>query len=292
VELSLHGNYLAVALASTPDEDRAQAQVLRFDLTAAKAETLMDEHVAIGFNGGPGIRVSTLSTGEVLAAYENGPCTQLWLLAPGESPRPISPDGFEVFDYVADAGGTWLAIVASDTHTSLGASERQLLVGQREQSVWHFFRPMAGVYAMPRWRHDGRLEVLCGDNGRWSKRICTSGETEPVNGSEWCESFFVSKHSVEYDFVRLPGPLHRQAAVILLPRVHHECVVGAQSCFFFRLLFSISRSLASDGYSVLVLNGPGAIGRGRSRREPSGSYFGELRSAMDDLAESQRIEGC
>ena len=291
IKLSLHGNYLVVVLGSTTVKDRAQVRIVRFDLTTSKMETLMDEHVAIGFNGGPGINAATLSTGEVLAGYESGACTQVWTLAPGASPKPISPDGFEVFDFVVDPTGTRLAIIASDTHTSLGASERQLLVGQREQSGWRFFTPVAGIYEMPRWRQDGKLEVLCGDNGRWTRRICTPDETDSVGGSGWCKSIRVSKGSVEYDFVRLPGPQHRQAGIILLPRLHQQFVAGAQSFFFHHLLFSIARCLALDGYSVVVLSGPGAIGRGRLRREPAGSYFAQLRSAIHDLAQSLRAEG-
>ena len=42
----------------------------------------------------------------------------------------------------------------------------------------------------------------------------------------------------------------------------------------------------------MILNGPGAIGRGRSRREPAGSYFIRLESVARDLAQSLRSEGC
>lgn len=292
VKLFLHGNYLVVVLESATVKDRAQVRIVRFDLTTSRMETLMDEHLAFGFNGGPGIRAVTLGTGEVLAAYESGACTRVWSLEPKGPPKPISPDGFEVFDFVVDQSGTRVAVIASDTRTSLGASERQLLFGQSESGDWRFFPPSAGVYDMPRWRHDGELEVLCGDNGRWSRRICAPGETGAVESSGWCQSSLVSKGSVEYDFLRLPGPQHRQAGIILLPRLHQQFVAGAQSFFFHQFLFSIARSLAVDGYSVVVLSGPGAIGRGRLRREPAGSYFAQIRFAIDDLAQSLRAEGC
>jgi alpha-beta hydrolase superfamily lysophospholipase len=267
-------------------------RIVRFDLTTSEAATLMDERLAFGFNGGPGIDAAALGTGEVIARYEKGACSRVWALAPGASPEPITPDGFEVFDFVADSSGTRLAVIASDTHTSLGVSERQLLVGQREHGGWLFFKPVAGVYEMPRWRQDGRLEVLCGDNGRWTRRICIPDETVTAGGPGWCESVRVSRDGVEYDFVRLPGPQHRRAGIILLPRLHQQFVAGAQSFFFHHLIFSIACGLALDGFSVVVLNGPGAIGRGRLRREPDGSYFAHLRSAVRDLAQSLRDEGC
>lgn len=292
VKLSLSGNYLVVALGSTIVKDRARVRILQFDLVTRKMETLLDEDLAFGFNGGPGISAVALSTGEVLAAYENGKCSQVWTLAVGTSPKPISPDEFEVFDFVVDPSGNQIAIIASDTQTSLGVSERQLLMGQKEQSEWHFSTPVAGVYDMPRWRHDGQLEVLCGDYGRWTRRIFAANETNAVVGSGWCQSTSIYKDSVEYDLVRLPGPQHRQAAVILLPRLHQQFVAGAQSFFFHHLLFSIARTLAQEGYTVVALNGPGAIGQGRVRREPAGSYFAQLRSALNDLSQSLRAEGC
>jgi prolyl oligopeptidase family protein len=292
VKLSVSGNYLVLALGSTVVKDRARVRIVRFDLVTSKMEMLLDEDLAFGFNGGPGISAVALSTGEVLAAYENGGCSQVWTLAPGTSPRPISPNEFEVFDFVVDPSGNQLAIIASDTRASLGVSERQLLIGQKEQSDWHFSTPVAGVYDMPRWRHDGQLEVLCGDYGRWTRRIFAPNETNTVVGSEWCQSASVHKDGIEYDFVTLPGPQHRQAAIILLPRLHQQFVAGAQSFFFHHLLFSIARSLAMEGYTVVVLNGPGAIGRGRVRREPAGSYFARLRSALHDLTQSLRAEGC
>src|SRR5215213_865324 len=146
VRMSLHGNYLAVALGSTLVKDRAQVRVIRFNVTTCKMETLLHQEVAFGFNGGPGINAVILNSGEVLATYEDGACSQIWTLAPGVSPQPISPVGFEVFDFAVDPNGAWLAVVASDTHTSLGVSERQLLVGHREQSGWSFLTPMPGIY--------------------------------------------------------------------------------------------------------------------------------------------------
>jgi hypothetical protein len=294
VQLSLRGSYLAIVLGSAAIKDRVTVGILRFDLTTSKMDILMEDQVAVGFNGGPGITAITLSTGEVLAAYENGDCTQIWKLAPNASPQTVSPDGFEVFDFVVDPSGTRLAIIASDTHTSLGAFERQLLVGQREQSGWRFFTPVAGVYEMPRWRQDGRLEVLCGDTGQWNRCIYGGGpsEDETVKNSRAYVATLVSRGTIEFDFVRLPGPEHRRSGIILLPRLHQQFVAGAQSFFFHHLLFSIARSLALDGYTVVALSGPGSIGRGRRRRELAGSYFAQLRSAMGELTRSLRARGC
>jgi len=292
VKFSLRGNYLAVVLGSAAINDRVTVRILRFDLTTSRMDTLMEDQVAVGFNGGPGIAAITLSTGEVLAAYENGDCTQIWKLTPNASPQTVSPDGYEVFDFVVDPSGTRLAIIASDTHTSLGASERQLLVGQREQSGWCFSTPVVGVYDMPRWRQDGRLEVLCGDTGQWNKCMYGPSEGEAVKNSRAYVATLVSKGTIEFDFVRLPGPEYRRSGIILLPRLHQQFVAGAQSFFFHHLLFSIARSLALNGYTVVALSGPGAIGRGRRRRELTGSYFAQLRSAMDELTLSLHADGC
>jgi pimeloyl-ACP methyl ester carboxylesterase len=57
-------------------------------------------------------------------------------------------------------------------------------------------------------------------------------------------------------------------------------------------VFGIARRLAQDGYTVVVLSGPGAIGRGRARREPVGSWFAALRSTVHDLADSLAAGGC
>ncbi len=292
VRLSLRGNYLIVVLASSSVDNRAQVRIVRFDLTTSGMETLLDEQLAFGFNAGPGIAAVTLRTGEVLAAFEKGACTRVWDLAPRMSPKAISPEGFEVFDFVLDSSEKEIAIIASDTHTPLGAAQRQLLFGRREGKQWAFSTPVAGIYDMPRWRMDGRLEVLCGDEGTWRKQVCDPNETGVVAPADWCTANHVSTEMVEYDFVRLPGPQHRQAAIILLPRIHQQFVAGAQSFFFHHLLFSIARGLALDGYTVVIPNGPGAIGRGHLRREPPGSYFGQLRSAIFDLANSLRAEGC
>lgn len=292
VELSLHEDYLAVVLASAAIKDRVQVRIILFDLAAGKMETLMDENVAFGFNGGPAIQAIALKSGEVLAAFENTLCSQIWLLSPGASPRCISPAGFEVFEFAVNANGTVLAVIASDTRSALGVSERQLLVARRDGTEWRFLPPVRGVYQMPRWRQDGRLEILCGDSGRWIKRIHALDEITELKYLDSCQGFRVSRGNIEYDWVRLPGPQNREAAIILLPRLHQQFLVGAQVFFFHHLLFSIARSLSADGYRVVMLNGPGAIGRGRLRREPTGSYFVELRSAILDLAQTLEAEGC
>lgn len=292
VELSLHGDYLVVVLGSAAVKDRAQARILLFDRATGKMETLMDDHVAFGFNGGPAIQAMALKSGEVLAAFESTTCSQIWLLAPCAYPKPISPAGFEVFEFAVDAQGSRLAMTASDTRSAMGVSERQLLVARRAGTEWYFLPPVRGVYQMPRWRQDGRLEILCGDDGRWTRRIHALNEIGNLKYSNSFEGSRVSRGNIEYDWVRLPGPQHRRAAIILLPRLHQQFVAGAQLFFFHHLLFSIARGLAADGYCVVMLNGPGAIGRGRLRREPTGSYFVELRSAIHDLAQTLQAEGC
>lgn len=292
VELSLCGNHLLVVLGAQVVKDRARVRIVRFDLLTSNVETLMDEQVAFGFNGGPGISAVTLSTGEVLAGYESGTCSRVWTLAPGSSSKPISPDDFEVFDFAVNANGDRIAIIASDTRSADGTSERQLLLGRKEHTDWRFLPPVRGIYGMPRWRHDGQIEILCGDNGRWTKRVWAANDNADIKGSGWCKATRVAKGGVEYDFVKLPGPSHREAGIILLPRLHQQFVSGAQSFFFHHLLFSIARGLALDGYLVVLLSGPGAIGRGRSRREPTGSYFARIRYAINDLAQTLQTEGC
>ena len=208
------------------------------------------------------------------------------------APEPVSPDGLEVFDFAIDASGTRLAIVGSDTRSATGASERQLLFARRGRGAWRLSAPLRAIYQMPRWRHDGKLEVLCGNNGRWTRRIIVPGQAGAASGPDWCTGIRVSRENVEYDYFQLPGPRHRHAGVLLLPRLHQQFVAGAQSFFFHQLLFSIARDLAINGYNVVVLSGPGAIGRGRRRREPTGSYFADLQAAIDHLAQSLHGEGC
>jgi dienelactone hydrolase len=295
IGLSMHGRYLVAAIGSATIEDRARMRLLRFDVVTGAVDTLMDEQVAIGFNGGPGISAVQLSDGQVLAGYENGICTRVWRVAPGEPPEPISPEGFEVFDFVANASGNRLAIIASDTRSASGACERQLLIGQKAHNSWHVGPVRPGVHDMPRWRSDGDLEVLCGDDGSWTKEICAVPAAHSVEAARWCNSVEVVKATVEYDFIRLPGPQTRPAGIILLPRLHQQFIAGAQQFFFHHFIFSVARELAMEGYSVVALSGPGAIGRGRHRREPggsSGSYFDQLRSAMHDLVQSLQADGC
>jgi alpha-beta hydrolase superfamily lysophospholipase len=291
-ELSLHGDYLVAVLRSAAVKGLAQVRILLFDLATGKLETLMDEGVAFGFNGGPAVQAVALKSGEVLAVFEGTTCSQIWLLAPGAPPKPISPAGFEVFEFTVDAHGGRLAMIASDTRSAIGVSERQLLVAQRAGAEWHFLRPVRGIYQMPRWRQDGRLEILCGDEGRWTRGIYDLNEIGTFKYSNSYEGSRVCRGNIEYDWVKLPGPQHHPAAIILLPRLHQQFVAGAQLFFFHHLLFSIARGLAADGYCVVTLNGPGGIGRGRVRREPPGSYFVELESAIQDLAQTLRDEGC
>lgn len=286
VDLSLRGRHLVVTRASAQGRDRALVQIIRCDLETSAMQTLLEERVAFGFNGGPGIDAKALGSGEVLAAYESGTCTQIWTLAPGAPARPISPDGYEVFDFAVDADGSRIAAVASDTRSAAGVFDRRLLIGRREPEGWRFLPAVPGVHAMPRWRHDGRLETLCGRGGRWTRLIHAPEASAPNEG------FFLAGGGEGYDLMRLAGSQDRRAGIVLLPRLHQQFVAGAQSFFFHHLLFSAARGLASAGYTVVVMNGPGAIGKGRARREPAHSYLTQLRSAVDDAARSLRAEGC
>lgn len=291
VQLSLQGKYLVIVLASAVVKGRSRVRIVRIELLAPGVDWLMDERVAFGFNGGPAIHAVVSDSGEVFAAYESGACSRVWRLAPGVAPEPVSPEGLEIFDFAIDASGMRLAIVGSDTRSATGAFERQLLLARRERAAWRFSAPLRAVYQMPRWRHDGKLEVLCGNNGRWTKQIIAPGEADTVSDLDWCTGVHVSKENVEYDYFRLPGPRHRQASIILLPRLHQQFVAGAQSFFFHQLLFSIARELAISGYNVVAFSGPGAIGRGRRQREPAGSYFAAFQAAIKHLAQSLITEG-
>jgi alpha-beta hydrolase superfamily lysophospholipase len=292
VDLSLHGYYLIVVRASARVRDRMRAQIIRFDLAISQMATLLDERVSFGFNGGPGINAKILGSGEVLAAYENGACTQISSLTPGVPAKPISPAGFEVFDFILDANGRQIAIIASDTRDAAGVFDRQILFGFREPEGWRFSPPVPGVHEMPRWKHNGHLEALCGRDGRWTRRIHAPGAAELGEGSSRREGLFLAVGSTDYDFLRLAGSKSRRAGIILLPRLHQQFVAGAQPFFFHHLLFSVARGLAMDGFTVAVLNGPGALGKGRSRREPAHSYLAQLQSSIDDLARFLREDGC
>lgn len=294
ITLSNAGRYLTVAIQSGLEKDRARMRVVQFDLDARTSAVLVDQRVAIGFNGGPAVSATQLQQGTVLARYERGVHSRVWDVTPGRPPEPISPEGLEVFDCVADAAGDRVAIVASDTRTPLGACQRHLVIGRRDRDRWHMSTVHRGVYEMPRWRSDGRLEVLWGDGGRWSRAVFDPDDGHATHARPLCVGVAV-RSPVAYDYVRLPGPETRCAAVVLLPRLHQQFIAGAQSFFFHHLLFSTARELAADGYTVAVLSGPGAIGRGRRRREAgrsSGSYFTQMRAALRGLERSLRVEGC
>lgn len=291
VKLTLRGTYLAAVLTSTSVRDQVSARILQFDLASSRMDTILDCQLPIGFNAGPGLAAVVTNAGDVYAAYEDGPCTRVWNLAPGRRAQPVSPDGFEVFDFVVHPDGNQLALIASDTRASLGTFDRQLLVGQRAGSSWRFLPPVAGVHDMPRWRADGLLEVLRGDTGRWIKSTHSPGQAKAVPRAQIYVTALASG-AVELDLLRLPGPDHRRSGIILLPRLHQQFAAGAQSLFFHHLLFSIARSLASDGYTVVTLSGPGAIGRGRRRRELAGSYLAHLRTALGEVVRTLRATGC
>jgi hypothetical protein len=294
VRLSLREPYLVAALLCTAVRDRARVRVVRFDIRTSGMDVLLDQEVGIGFNAGPGLTAVPLESGEVLATYEHGSCTRLWTLSPQASAEPISPEGFEVFDFAVNAAGDRVAIIASDTRSALGASQRHLVLLDRQPTGWAVRATVPGVFDMPRWRHDNALELLCGDHGRWTR--CTLGSaSETTSGSPSFEATSVATRLVQYDVVRLAGPRQRPAGIVLLPRVHQQFVAGAQSFFFHHLLFSVARHLAARRYTVVTLTGPGAIGRGRARRELAGgdgSYFAQVRSAIHDVVQSLRAEGC
>src|SRR5262249_12716771 len=63
IQLSQNGSYLAAAILSPAAADRARMRLMRFDCMADSVQTLVDECVAIGFNGGPGVSVAQVSDG-------------------------------------------------------------------------------------------------------------------------------------------------------------------------------------------------------------------------------------
>ncbi len=290
--LSLAGTTLIVSLRPASVREHARLRIIRIDLLTARVDVVADEPVACGFNSAPGVAAMALSDGNVLAAYEREACSRVYALAAGASPTPISPAGFEVFDVVVDATGSRLAVVASDIRDPAGAAERQLLTARRRGRVWRFAPPRRGVHQLPRWRYDGSLEVLRGDTGSWTRQVYRAEDGAPAPAPSWCATFHVRGGDLEYDYLTLPGPGDRGAGIILLPRLHQQFVAGPQLFFFHQLLFGIARRLALDGYTVVVLGGPGGIGRGRVRREPVGSWFLALRSAIRDLADSLTVSGC
>jgi alpha-beta hydrolase superfamily lysophospholipase len=167
-----------------------------------------------------------------------------------------------------------------------------LLLATKTRGEWRLVTRRSGAYHMPRWRNDGHLEILCGSSGRWSRRICYPDDAEEANDPPWIAHTQASAAGTVYDYLRLPGSENRCAGVILLPRLHQQFLAGAQPFFFHHALFCIARELALEGFTVTVLNGPGAIGRGRSQRESAQSYFADIRSAIHDLAQSLRAENC
>jgi dienelactone hydrolase len=296
IKMSMRGPFVVVAALFPSVRDRARARIVRIDMRTSAMDALLDAQVGVGFNAGPGLAAFALAHGDVLAAYENGACTRVWALSPNAAPDPISPDGLEVFDIAVHADGRRLAILAADTRDALGGSQRHLVVLHKHASgAWQLATLQPGVHDMPRWRHDGELDVLRGDDGRWSREIHAGVAVASIAAPSSFEATFVSTRRADYDVVRLPGPRDRQAGIILLPRVHQQFVAGAQSFFFHHFLFAIARTLAERGYAVVTLNGPGAIGRGRARRElrkRDGSYLAQVRAAIDNLARTLRDEGC
>ena len=283
------GDYLLAVLQSAVVNRRSRVRIVRLNISTCETHTLLDEELAFGFNGGPSINAAVLETGDVFAAFETGDHTRVCALAPGmDGPEPISPEGFEVFDFALNGTGTRVAIIASDINTPDGACERQLLIGRRvDGGGWQFSKPSRGVYEAPRWRFNSGLEILQGSSGRWERTILDADQ----DFIEGASSPFSCHSGPDYDFFDLPGPRHLNSAVILLPRFHQQFVAGGQSFFFNHLLFSVARGLADIGHCVVVLNGPGSVGRGRLRRELDGSYFCELRGAVSDLIQVLRTRG-
>jgi hypothetical protein len=288
VRLSLQNSHLAVILASPSGRDQISARILWLDLAGSRGDMVLNRLLPVGFNSGPGLAAVVAAAGDIYAAYEDGPCTRVWRLAPGCQPQPVSPEGFEVFDFALNPDGTQMAVIASETGASRHAFDRQLLLGQMGGGNKWWFRPaLGGVHDMPRWRADGRLEILCGDTGRWHRSTLSPDDDRIIPRSPTRVSALGSG-ATALDFLRLPGPEHRRSGVILLPRLHQQFVAGAQALFFHHLLFSVARSLAEDGYTVVTLSGPGAVGRGRQRRDVDGSYIARLREGSEDVARAER----
>jgi hypothetical protein len=292
VKLSMRGAYLVAALASAHWQEQIAARVVRIHLTTGHVDTMLDRTLPCGFNAGPGLDASVATTGEVYAAFEDAPWTQLWQLGCGTEPKPVTPDGFEVFDFALNPAGNAVGVIASDTRQAKGTFERQLLVGLRTAGKWCFEPPIAGVHDMARWRADGALEILCGSAGWWRRVVYP----DPGEARSHPKPFLCSVTSlsgpVELDLLRLPGSEHRRFGIILLPRLHQQFAAGAQSLFFHHQLFSIARGLGAEGYTVVTFSGPGAIGRGRRRRELSGAYLPALNAALNEIILMLRKSGC
>lgn len=296
--LSSCGKLCLVVESSPPTRDVARVSLTMFDLATLDGRCLMEAEVGIGFNGGPAIDAAPLPSGEALVRFEarDAACSRIWSLRPGAAAEPISPDGYEAFDFAIDGSGIRIALVASDSRSAIGASERRLLVGRRHADGWRWNEPRPGVYDMPRWRPDGRLDVVCGQDGRWMRRTVGPDEALALGPPGWSATAAQSPDGTEYDLLRWPlAAARRRAGIILLPRLHQQFTAGPQSFFFHHLLAAIAAGLALDGYDVVALNGPGSIGRGRARRAPdpaAGSYFALLTLAVEDVVRRLRDEGC
>lgn len=297
VRFSADGRYLLVAARAGCERDRARAQIALFDLTSEEMHLLFDGVIAVGLSGGPDVDAVPLPNGTALACYETGAFARLWALAPDAEPLPISPDGCEVFDFATDPTGTQVAIIASNGEDDSGAFERQLLFGKRVRDAWQMSQPIRGVFDSPCWRGDGRVEVLCGERGRWARRIHGRHDTTEAATPTSCQVASASDGATSWDILRLKGtmPGCRKAGIIFMSRLHQQFTLGVQSFFFHHALIAIAANLANDGYSVVAVNGPGAIGRGRGRREPdqaTGSYFAQMKRAIDGVQYQLREEGC
>jgi len=290
IKLSSRGDYLVAVLAAAAQQQQVAAKLLRIHIPSGKVETLLDRTLSCGFNAGPGLDASVSESGEVFAAFEDGECTLLWQLAPGTAPRAISPPGFEVFDFSLHPNDHAVAVIASDTHRALGVFESALLLGQRTATGWKFEPAVEGVHDMPRWRADGSVEVLCGTTGRWHHATYT--RDVPFAPTPMPCLAMSLTGATELDLLRLSGPDHRNFVIVLLPRLHQRYVAGAQPLFFHHMLFSIARGLAADGYTVVTVSGPGAIGRGRPRREFTGGYLPTLTATMRELVTFLMKTGC
>ena len=300
ITLSIAGRYLVVAMLSAPCLDAIDACVLRIELSSARIDEILDCRLPTGFNAGPGLQVAIGPDGAVHAACELAACTQLWSLGPGRSPVPVTPDGFEVFEFALHPLGERLAVIASDTRTPEGGADRQLLLGQRIGDDWRFLPPMAGIHEMPRWRGDGRLEVLRGDDGAWVKARLDPDAPQPdpsdlaaqAASRLPCRLVAPASTTDTFDLLQFAGPRHRGTGILLLPRLHQQFVAGAQAFFFHHLLFSIARALAADGHAVAIVSGPGAIGRGQARRRLSQPYLTALPEVLVAAADLLRQRGC
>jgi hypothetical protein len=290
VELSSRGDFLVAVLASAARRRQVEALLLRIHIPSGRVDTLLDRTLPCGFNAGPGLDATVTRTGEVWAAFEHGDCTQVWQLLPGALPTPVTSSGLEVGDFVLDRSGDAIAVLVSDIRQTSGSFETALLLGRRTSTGWQFQPAIPGVHDMPRWRADGKMHILCGTSGRWQRATYAAGPPPTPNVLPCRVAPLPGR--ADLDLLRLSGSEHRKFGIILLPRLHQRFLAGAQPSMFHHMLFCIARSLAADGYTVVTMSGPGAIGRGRQRRAIANSYLRAVGACIRDITCHLGNTGC